>query len=66
MQDLMCCHNKGFSRKIPFTLKKGGSTMDREKLNSVEIEQLDLSAIEEMEEVISAGQGGSLLLCCWK
>lgn len=40
--------------------------MDQEKLNSVEIEQLDLSAIEEMEEVISAGQGGSLLLCCWK
>ena len=34
--------------------------------NIEKIEVLDLSAIEEMEEVISAGQGGSLLLCCWK
>jgi hypothetical protein len=40
--------------------------MDNEKKNNVEVEELDLSAIEEMEEVISAGQGGSLLLCCWK
>lgn len=31
-----------------------------------EVEELDLSEIEDMEEVISAGQGGAVLLCCWK
>ena len=38
-------------------------------MNEKSLEQttkLDLSEIEEMEEIISAGQGGSLLLCCWK